>query len=52
MTSRNPITGDSIKTKPSSSYADKFDSIFRKPKEEDLIEAKDKLDEELQEKIK
>ena len=29
MASKNSITGDLIKTKPSSTYADNFDSIFR-----------------------
>ena len=29
MSSKNDVTGDLIKTKPSSTYADNFDSIFR-----------------------
>ena len=32
MPNKNSITGDSIVTKPSKTYADNFDSIFRKPK--------------------
>ena len=31
MATKNPITGDLIKSKYSDSYADKFDAIFRKP---------------------
>jgi hypothetical protein len=33
MATKNPITGDLIKSKYSDSYADKFDAIFRKPKD-------------------
>ena len=29
MSSKNDVTGDSIKSKPSNTYADNFDSIFR-----------------------
>ncbi len=29
MSSKNPITGDLIKSKPSDTYADNFDAIFR-----------------------
>ena len=29
MSSKNEITGDLIKTKPSDTYADNFDAIFR-----------------------
>ena len=42
MATRNPITNDLIKSKYSSSYADKFDAIFRKPKkmtEQELYES-------------
>ena len=35
MATTNPITGDEIRTKPSNTYADNFDSIFRKPQETD-----------------
>ena len=41
MATKNPITGDLIKSKYSDSYADKFDAIFRKPKkmtEQELYE--------------
>lgn len=31
MAAKNDITGDSIRSKHSSAYADNFDSIFRKP---------------------
>lgn len=31
MTAKNDITGDAIKTKPSTSYADNYDAIFRQP---------------------
>lgn len=30
MATTNPITGDSIQTKPSAKYADNYDAIFRK----------------------
>lgn len=30
--SKNNITGDSMTTKPSATYSDKFDNIFRKSK--------------------
>jgi len=33
MTNKNNITGDLIKTKPSDTYADNFDAIFRKDAE-------------------
>ena len=29
MSSKNDVTGDLIKSKPSSTYADNFDAIFR-----------------------
>jgi hypothetical protein len=34
MSSKNDVTGDSLRTKPTSeSYANNYDAIFRKPKE-------------------
>jgi len=37
MSNYNDITGDKLQTKPSKTYADNFDGIFRKPKEEIII---------------
>ena len=37
MNKHNLITGDLMQTKPSKTYADNFDAIFRKPKEEVVI---------------
>lgn len=48
MATRNPITGDLIQTKPSSSYADNFDNIFRKKSETEEVDVGD-LDEALRE---
>ena len=42
MATKNEHTGDLIKSKYSSSYADRFDAIFRKPKkmtEQELYES-------------
>jgi hypothetical protein len=50
MATKNPITGDLIKSKYSDSYADKFDAIFRKPKDKPKVNWVDALsDKELEE---
>ena len=43
MNKHNLITGDLMQTKPSKTYADNFDAIFRKPKEEVVVDDEDVL---------
>ena len=44
MNKHNLITGDLMQTKPSKTYADNFDAIFRKPKE--VVDEKELLEQE------
>ena len=46
MNKHNLITGDLMQTKPSKTYADNFDAIFRKPKEEVVVDDVDVLKKE------
>ena len=46
MPNKNSITGDSIVTKPSKTYADNFDAIFRKPEEKKEVVIVEELEPE------
>ena len=46
MNKHNLITGDLMQTKPSKTYADNFDAIFRKPEEKKEVVIVEELEPE------
>ena len=48
MTTKNDVTGDSLITKaPTDAYRANYDSIFKKPKQEDAIQELTELSQDL-----